>query len=706
LLYERYKKDQLFDPTLRGDVSYREAYEQLNHWFSKNFIKYLLQRLQTLTVSKQVSLEHVKQYKNDFQGFLNILRALKIGSFSDHDRYVGFADFHPISLLFKKILHNLHSDPTIIDTISDFFDPGSALYMIELYSSLIGEQLFDEFQEYITHLTDDQVHQLISQPQLLLNPWNHQQKAFEEWLKHNGVGSIEMATATGKTLVGMMAIKKLVHEKDDVNVRIITHSKAILNQWRREIIEKLGIPDNPLLDYHTGIRSNGLQISFHTVQGVYRQFVYKSEKYSCDLAIFDEVHHEAARTYRYALEIDAKQKMGLSATINDVRANRIERYLGGPVVFRYSFKEALADGIIPQFDWKLHISPLSLDENYEYTQVSKQIVKRFNYVKQDHETIQRITGGKKVQIRTLGDFIGLVQLASFKGVKLPENWKILQTQLLRRRWIIHRSKPKISEAVTLARKYGMIKKTILFTMDIDTCEQIADELRKESIPVFLVHSKFKNSLSQLSNFKKQKNGVLIGARMLEEGIDIPDAEIGINVSSSKTRLQLVQRMGRILRYKEGKKPVFHHFVGIPVDYFDDEDDIKVLDDISWVQDAALKMGVSAEVEASSKVHIDAERSIQQRYDKEQKGTIPKLGTFRLEKVLSSMPEESINAIISCLKEYNDDYIIKDTEWNGIIRTAHHREKHGSVVLPGHWWLLIFGKRKPKNIIELLESKAI
>ena len=62
LLYERYKKDKLFDPTLRGDVSYREAYELLNQWFFKNFIKYLLQRLQTLTVSKQISLEQVKKY--------------------------------------------------------------------------------------------------------------------------------------------------------------------------------------------------------------------------------------------------------------------------------------------------------------------------------------------------------------------------------------------------------------------------------------------------------------------------------------------------------------------------------------------------------------------------------------------------------------------------------------------------------------------
>lgn len=579
------------------------------------------------------------------------------------------------------------------------------MYLIELYSTLIDNSYFDDFQRVLQEVICGDVHEFIAAPQLLLEPWKHQHDAFEAWLRHDSMGSIEMATATGKTLIGMMAIAKLIQEtSDEVHVRIISHSKAILNQWRREIIEKLGIPDNPNLDYHTSIGSDRLNISFHTVQGVHRQYVYNFQKYSCDLAIFDEVHHEAARTYRYALQIDAKQKMGLSATIPRIREKRIEGYLGGPIVFRYSFDTALSDGIIPKFDWKMHISQLSFDEDNEYKTISKQIVKRFNYVINDVETIQEITGKRDIQINNLGDFIGLIQLASFKGVSLPQNWKILQTQLLRRRWIIHRSKPKISDAVELAKRYGSMKKTILFTMDIDTCEEIAEQFKNDDIPVFLVHSRLKDPLSQLDAYKRVENGVLIGARMLEEGINIPDAEIGINVSSSKTQLQLVQRMGRILRYQEGKKPVFHHFVTVPIHTFEGEDEVKMLDDISWVQDTALKMGITAEFEELNKIQIQAENKIQDRFTYEQKGIIPRLGTFRLDNVLSGISEDSIEAIIKYLRKYDPEYVISDTDWNQIIRSAHGLSEHEPFDLPGHWWVLIFGKRNPQEIISLLSKR--
>ena len=38
--------------------------------------------------------------------------------------------------------------------------------------------------------------------------------------------------------------------------------------------------------------------------------------------------------------------------------------------------------------------------------------------------------------------------------------------------------------------------------------------------------------------------------MLDEGIDVPDANLGIVMSGSRTRRQMIQRMGRILRRKE------------------------------------------------------------------------------------------------------------------------------------------------------------
>ena len=87
--------------------------------------------------------------------------------------------------------------------------------------------------------------------------------------------------------------------------------------------------------------------------------------------------------------------------------------------------------------------------------------------------------------------------------------------------------------------------------------------------------------------------------MLDEGIEIPDAEVGINVPSSKTKLQLIQRLGRILRNRPGKRPVFHHFVAVPRNYIVSEDSFTYQNDLAWITDVALKMGIPITEEVSA-----------------------------------------------------------------------------------------------------------
>ena len=87
--------------------------------------------------------------------------------------------------------------------------------------------------------------------------------------------------------------------------------------------------------------------------------------------------------------------------------------------------------------------------------------------------------------------------------------------------------------------------------------------------------------------------VLIAPKMLDEGIDVPDAEIGINVASAKTRL-LVQRMGRILRNRPGKQPIFHHFVALPRNLLRPRT-LLLHERPRLIQDIALKLGIPLEL---------------------------------------------------------------------------------------------------------------
>jgi RNA polymerase primary sigma factor len=54
----------------------------------------------------------------------------------------------------------------------------------------------------------------------------------------------------------------------------------------------------------------------------------------------------------------------------------------------------------------------------------------------------------------------------------------------------------------------------------------------------------------LDDFREGDIDVLAAPRLLDEGIDVPSADLAIILSSSKTKRQMIQRMGRVLRKKE------------------------------------------------------------------------------------------------------------------------------------------------------------
>lgn len=48
--------------------------------------------------------------------------------------------------------------------------------------------------------------------------------------------------------------------------------------------------------------------------------------------------------------------------------------------------------------------------------------------------------------------------------------------------------------------------------------------------------------------------------MLDEGIDVPDADVGIIISGTGSERAFVQRLGRILRKKKGKEAILYELV--------------------------------------------------------------------------------------------------------------------------------------------------
>ena len=719
LEYEYYRTDlhdsgkPHFSPLLEGPDGfgdYKEQHVRLEHWFIDQFFSIFQQRINASEKNTEVNPALIKGVRQHFFAFRRTLHKI-FRKVSDKDYYKTLPDIDPIRLLLKKLIVKNGKDPIAVDNVGQVFDPGSAFFFLELYVTLQDSDLLFALQEDLIKLPQKEIENFIGSPRVIVLPWSHQKDAFDAWSRSGRRGIVEMATATGKTLVGLMAIEEIAKSKQNATIRVLSNSRALLNQWKRESVQKLGLLYNIYQDFSVPICWKGITVQFHTIQSV----MDKPENYPADLLIVDEVHHLAGPEFRKALQISAPEKMGLSATVEgDVKLSILQEELG-PVVYKFSLKDALEKGIIPSFEWKVIPVYLAIDEAAEFASISKAITVQFNSLKSDYPTITSITGVKR-PMEDLGEFIRLTERARYKKMELPESWKQVQALILKRRWIIHKSKPRLDHAMELGKVLARNRKVILFTMDTESCDYLGRELKKENDQVYVIHSNIKEDPYKLiERFRHAKNGALIGAQMLSEGIDIPDADIGINVAASKTRLQLTQRMGRILRKGLGKKaPIFYHYVAIPepTSYIPEEDDITFLDDLSWVQDTALRMGLDAEViwneDLLKAQGSQVESSFHNRFFSKDYAKIPNIGTFNLKYVTSQLSDQSIFRIISILQNVSADLELSDSQWAHIIRAACGKKKREDMRwdflnIPGYWWLLVLGKRSPANIIKIFQK---
>jgi len=95
------------------------------------------------------------------------------------------------------------------------------------------------------------------------------------------------------------------------------------------------------------------------------------------------------------------------------------------------------------------------------------------------------------------------------------------------------------------------ERTLIFTQSIASANTITEELKKSGISVAVHHSQVSASEREatMTDFESGRISVLATVQTLEEGVDVPEADLAIIVASSKQRRQMIQRMGRIMRRK-------------------------------------------------------------------------------------------------------------------------------------------------------------
>lgn len=651
----------------------------------------------------------------------------------------------PAETVLLKHLRERGFDPEALDI--SHIGSGGGLYLLELFVTAAQQEaygdepllqpLLDEAAT-IGSLEESQARDRLRAPLLMVSLWANQETGLEKWLTNGREGILEMATATGKTVAGIAAIAEVcgalpnqtaTTDSDDARILVVAHSNAILKQWEREIQEKLGLP---MPSHDPGKRAEdvtftGGRVEFLTAQSLLPQYDRDlADEY--DLVIYDEVHHYANES-GYGAAIDRpnyKAAMGLSATIGEdtsIKRRQLTNLLG-EVVYTYGVEQAQRDGIIPDFDWTVHPTPLDPYEQEEWDETTDRISDQFTRLKRAKETTKllRKLSVPFTELEDLGDFIRAHEAAgrTLSSDAVPESWDNLAATIHSRSWIRHRSQPKIDDAVALAEGYledpNQPIKLVVFAMDIDTADEIADRLRATTEDVYLAHSKLESSSKKnqrtvqrnIDSFSKCENGVLISPKMLDEGIDVPDAEVGINVAGTKTRLQLVQRMGRVLRKHGDQRPHFHHFIAMPDEnYVPGLDSKEYVQELNWVRELGELIGVQPVIDDAGVDSELLERAEQRGHELWAQDLLEELevetvqGNVQLEELLNALTYEAADELLETLELEGDR--VRQENWNAAMDRLREAETLPVEGLQRVWWLFPLYRERPGELVELLEA---
>jgi len=332
-----------------------------------------------------------------------------------------------------------------------------------------------------------------------------------------------MPTGAGKTFVALKAIAEMKQ-----STLIVVPTIDLLNQWHRNISSHLG-----LSELQVGIWGGGQRhlrdITVMTYDSASLHASRICDRFS--LLVFDEVHHLPAETFRrIAEESTAPMRLGLTATPERVDGLETDlEYLVGKVVFSISKEELERKSYVASFRQERVLVDLSPMERVEYERLWATYKKHLRAVM------------AKTRSRRLNPIQVLV-----RRIRFDENARIALDAWRRARRIALEADSKIDEVERLLKRFRD-RKVLIFSEYISIVNKIA---RKFGIPKITAQTSPTERKEILRRFKEGRITKLVSGKVLDEGVDVPDASVGIIVSGSSTKRQYIQRLGRILRPKE------------------------------------------------------------------------------------------------------------------------------------------------------------
>jgi superfamily II DNA or RNA helicase len=384
----------------------------------------------------------------------------------------------------------------------------------------------------------------------------YQLEALNAWLAANRWGSVVLPTGAGKTLLALRAMVET-----GVSTLVVVPTIDLLHQWYARLENAFEMP----IGTWYGLEKQALPITVTTYPSAWSHAETLGNLFK--LLIFDEIHHLPAPSWHeIALMCAAPYRLGLTATYphqdnltrspatqsRKANASQQLNLLSSPTSLE---PVALLNELVGPVVYRKRIDDLTGEQLAEYR-------------------TQRIRVNLSAEEQPAYDaayatYIGYVRESRLRESHGPAWWheftrrSAYQAQARRAKvaelkWkeIIYQAQGKLEVLEQLLREHAQ-QSMLIFTAHNRFAYRIS---RCHLIPVITHQTKAAERKAILDKFRQRHYRAIVTSRVLNEGIDVPQAKIAVILGGSASDREYVQRLGRVLRKQGNAEAILYEVI--------------------------------------------------------------------------------------------------------------------------------------------------
>jgi superfamily II DNA or RNA helicase len=358
-------------------------------------------------------------------------------------------------------------------------------------------------------------------------PRPYQAEALAAWKRARGRGVVVLPTGAGKTHVAVMGIEAWKR-----STLVVAPTLDLVRQWYDLL--------RTTFDREIGLIGGGEHdvrpISVTTYDSAYLQVEHLGHRFG--MIVFDECHHLPGETYALSARLAiAPFRLGLTATPE--RADGREALLSeliGPTVYRRDIVDLRGD-FLAEYDVVRISVKLGPDDRREHD-AERRIYRAF--VEKCGIRMSAPDGWSKFVMLSTRSAEGRRAMTAYR----------------RQRELAFQAPAKMERVAQLLDRHRA-DRAILFTQDNATCYALS---KRFLLPAITHQTKVRERSAILRGLSEGTYNAVVTSKVLNEGVDVPDANVAIVVSGSGSVREHVQRLGRVLRKREGKLATLYELV--------------------------------------------------------------------------------------------------------------------------------------------------